>query len=443
MKVKPTLGLIFFSYPDYPRKLVERFIEESLKAVEGIGVGVVEVGRVFDWGDARRVLEGIKGVDVDGVVAVLVSWVEAPNVIAVLREVQGRPILLWSHTMFEEGGELLTLGALPGFGVVKESLAAMGYRFSFLWGMPWEEKVREGVGRFARAAHAATMLSRSKIGLLGYASMGMYTGTIDHVALRSRLGPEIEHLDQYVLVEEMGKVGEDEVEEVIQRIRGEWEFFGEVSESLLETSMRMYLALKRLVKRHGWSAITVKCQYELSRVFGFAPCVPLSMLGDEVTASCEGDIPLLVTQLILHYLTGEPTSYGDVHLIADDHLLLGACGFAPFSMASGKPRVGRHTALYEGLLNSAAYRPGKVTLARLGYRGGEFLLHYGVGEAGPPEPFREVGCPPYPSMRVELYGDHAEFGKNMLSQHYAIVYGDVGEELRELCEILDIKPVRT
>jgi len=202
--------------------------------------------------------------------------------------------------------------------------------------------------------------------------------------------------------------------------------------------------LKKLAEERKWDALTVKCQYELSRYFKLAPCVPLSILGDELPCSCEGDIPLIVTQLMMYYLTGLTTSYGDIHLITDKYLLVGACGFAPFSLAADKPKVGRHTALYEGLLNMSKYKSGVVTLARLAYRKDRgYKMHIATGKAMPPEEFYEVGCPSYPSMKVVLDGDTEHFGQNMMSQHYAIVYKDISEELTELCKLLGIKIIKS
>jgi L-fucose isomerase-like protein len=90
-------------------------------------------------------------------------------------------------------------------------------------------------------------------------------------------------------------------------------------------------------------------------------------------------------------------------------------------------------------LNGSAYHEGFVTLARLASGDGQFKMHVAGGEAVAPPKFHEVGCPTYPIVAVELDGDTGEFMQNLCSQHYAIVYGDVRDQLRELCRILDVR----
>ncbi|HID17663.1 TPA: hypothetical protein EYP26_05155 [Candidatus Bathyarchaeota archaeon] len=420
---------------------MDHFIKESEEAVEAVGIKLAAAGKVAVYKDVEGVLNSLRRSDWDFLIATIVSWVEAPNVIAVLREFPHKPILLWSHTMFKDKDEMLTLGSMPGAGVIRETLEQMGFNFKFIWGMPKEEEVRREIGIFARAAHTVNRLSKSKIGLLGYASMGMYTGTFDHISVRTKIGPEIEHLDQYLVVKKISEVDDKEVEKLVSKVRDLWEISDKVTDDDLKGCMRMYLALKSIVNEFNWDALTVKCQYELSRYFGLAPCVPLSMLGEEVTCSCEGDLPLLITQLMMHYITGEATTYGDVHNIDKKAILLGACGFAPFKLALGKPHVDKHTALYQGLLNTTSYKKGRVTLARLAPDGEGYKMHIATGEAGPPEPFHEVGCPPYPSMRVILDGNAQHFGRHLMSQHYAIVYGDIKKELIEMCNLMNIKVI--
>jgi L-fucose isomerase-like protein len=436
----PRLACVPFGYPDYPRDELERWIAASLEALRGMGLEVLAIPPVVVSSDVDAAVQALRAGEYDAIVALLVSWVEAPLLVSTLRPVRSRPMVLWSHTTYMDGDSRVTLGALPAAGVVRETLEEMGFRFSFVYGMPGEAHLAGLLAPVARAAAAANALSRARIGLFGYACMGMYTGTVDHTQLRAQVGPDIDHLDQYVIVERFQRLTNDEVRDLLPRAAA-WDMSPAVSDADLLKVFRMYAALKALAQENRYDALTVKCQYELSRLFGLAPCMPLSLLGDEMVVSCEGDVPLAASQLILHLLTGDPTSYGDVHHVTADEILFGACGFAPLRYAAGRPLVNKHTALYEGLLNSSPYKEGPVTLARLAAHRGGFKLHIAGGQAVLPPKFHEVGCPPYAFFSVRLDGDTDEFMQRLCSQHYAVAYGDVRAELRALCRLLDIVAV--
>ena len=436
---KPKAALVPFGYPGYPDSYLERFTEESVRALEEVGIDVQCSPIVKVRSDAGEAIKTLREDDFDFLIVMILSWLEAPNVMDVVDEFSNRPILLWSHTMFKEGNEWMTLGPIPAAGVIRQTFEELGLNFKFVYGMPDEEKVRKDISLFARVASVVHRLRHSTIGLLGYASMGMYTACFDHLPLREKLGVEVQHLDQYVVVKKVEEMGDDQVEELVKRAKAEWEIGPGVTDKDLTVSLKMYRALKDLVEEFSWSALQIKCQYELSKIYGYVPCIPISMLGNEVPCSCEGDIPLIVTQLMLHYLTGQIVSYGDIHTVEEDRILLGACGYAPFGLCDGKPKVGKTEVLYEGVANCSLYREGRVTLARLGYRRDRsFKMHIVTGEAEKPRPFREVGCLPYPSMEVILDGSGDDVAQNLASQHYAIAYGDFRKELLELCGHLSI-----
>ena len=436
----PSVLVVPFAYPDYPASTVQGQIDASCRALSAAGLNVACAPAVISADDVPPALQRLRQADYDLILALVVSWVEAPLFVATLRPFFGQPLLLWSHTTFSQDGVGLTLGALPAAGVLRQTLEEMEASFEFVYGMPDDSRLMPRILSFARAAAARRALAEARLGLLGYASMGMYTGTLDHTQLRRQIGPELDHLDQYEVVVAFERVSDAEVQSELARLDG-WEIAPEVAPDDLRRVLRMMIALRRLAAEHRWDGLTVKCQYELSRTFGLAPCLPLSILGDELVCSCEGDVPLLVSQLMLHYLTGEPTSYGDLHALTDSHILWGACGFAPLSYAAGRPRVSKHTALYAGLLNSSPYRPGRVTLARLSAGKGRFRMHLATGEAQLPPPFHEVGCPTYPFVNVAMDGDVHAFMQRIGSQHYAIAYGDVRQELTTLCRLLDVELV--
>ena len=439
-KAEPSLLLLPFAYPDYPRDRVQTHIERSERALRDMGLRVAASLAVVVPDDVPAALAALKTWDYDLIVATLISWVEAPLFVATLRSFFGKPLLLWSHTTFEEGDTRWTMGALPAAGVLRETLEEMRVPFRFVYGMPEEPHLVEQVRIYARAAATARALAVARIGLFGYASMGMYSGTVDHTQLRAQVGPEIEHLDQYLIVKRFEQITDSDARGMLSRRQG-WDVGAAVTEADLLKSLRMYAAIGSLAREHKLDALTIKCQYELSREFGLAPCLPLSLLGDEVVSSCEGDLPLVASQLMLHYLTGEPTSYGDLHHVEGNSIIWGACGFTPLSYAAGCPVINKHTALYEGLLNSSPYKTGPVTLARLAAKGGGFKLHIATGEAVPPPAFRELGCPAYAITRVVMDGDVDHFMQHLGSQHYAIAYGHVAEELRALCDLLGLEAV--
>lgn len=438
---KPRLAYVPFGYPDYPAEVLSRMVHNSLTSLEQMDVEVLPAPPVITLDDVEPARAFLHRETYDAIVLVLVSWVEAPLLIATLRPFRDVPVILWSHTTFMEGDNRVTLGALPAAGVIRETLEEMAFRFCFVYGMPGEALLAQTIIPFSRAAAAVQRLASARIGLYGYASMGMYTGTIDHTRLRSQLGPEIDHVDQYMIVERFNKTADEAIGQYHSRSIG-WNVLPLVTSADMNRTYRMYAAIKSLAEQGQHDALTIKCQYELSRTFGMAPCMPLSMLADEMVVSCEGDIPLIVTQLMLHYLTGTPTSYGDLHHVTERSLLLGACGFAPLSFAATRPVINKHTALYEGILNSSPYKEGVVTLARLSStRSGTFKMHIAGGRSVPGPLFHEVGCPSYPFITVELDGNVGEFMQCICSQHYAIVYGDVRRELQELCHLLGVKVV--
>jgi len=439
---KPKAVLVPFGYPGYPQELLERFTEESEKVVKNLQIDLTTTPIVKVLSDIPSAQKLLRERDYDFIIALILSWIEAPQVIETLKEYFSKPILLWSHTMFKEKGERLTLGPIPGVGVIRETLEEMEANFKFIWGMPKEKKVQDQISSFAKVASTIHQLSHSRIGLLGYISMGMYTAAFDHLSLRKRIGPEIDQLDQYVLIKKIEEIKPERVKRLINQVKKEWNIAKAVTPQDLDITLKMYLALKDLVKEFNWSAVNIKCQYELSKYYKHTPCVPLSMLGDELPCSCEGDIPLITTQLIMYYLSGATATYCDIHTIEENRLLMGACGYAPFSLGKGKAKVDRTTVLYEGLANCTIYREGEVTLARLAYtKDREYKMHIAKGQAHQAEPFHEVGCLPYPSMEVTLEGSGEEFGQQLMSQHYSVVYADIQKELLELCRLFKIKPI--
>jgi L-fucose isomerase-like protein len=443
--VKPAgrLVVVPFGYPFYPRALVDEQVERSRAALGALDPQVTET--VFTRADALRVRDRVRVENPDLVVAALVSWIEAPILFDALRDWFGRPLLVWGHTTLELEGRTQTIGAPVAAGVVKQSLADFGVPFEVVTGAPGTAAVPDRAGVLLRAAAADNALRDSRLGLIGYPALGMYTATLDHITCRKVFGPEIVHADQYQVVRRMQEAAPDEVAAEAAVLRGRVRMGEGVTAADLETSSRMLLALRGIVRDQEMHAVTVKCQYELSQQFGFTACVPLSVLGEEMPVSCEGDILTTLTEMVLHHLGVGPVAYADIHEVREDRVRAAACGFAPFALCRDEDRsVSRwEWEAFNGISNSSTLRTGAVTLARISRDGAGFKLHAATGRSVGQSAWNEVGCPRYPGADIVLDGSAARFGEELVSNHYAFSYGNVLAELEAYARLKGIRLVVT
>ena len=131
--------------------------------------------------------------------------------------------------------------------------------------------------------------------------------------------------------------------------------------------------------------------------------------------------------------------------VVEGRLLVGACGFSPFSLSDKKDRYISKWGwdAYSGLFNSSEIMKGKFTLARISRDGSGFKMHLSTGESVGRSEWNEIGCPVYPGTDVVLDGDAEQFAREIVSNHYAMVRGDVREELLLMCKWLGMRYVET
>jgi L-fucose isomerase-like protein len=375
----------------------------------------------------------------------LVSWIEAPHIVDTLKMLPGTPLILWSHTTIEHEGRKQTLGAFVAAGVVKQTLEDFEIPFEFVYGKPDDTRVLRVIEETAVVSEAIRKLRNTRLGLFGYPALGMYTGTVDHIALKKAFGPEIVHIDQYQLVHRAAQEREGDVPAMRNDMEKNFALGEGVAVEDLRQSLRLYRALKGLASEHELDAVTVKCQYEMSQLYKHTPCVALSLLGNELTVSCEGDLLTLLSQMILHLLTEQVVTYVDIHEVLEDRILVGCCGFCPFSL-SDKPdrRIGKWGwDAFSGLLNSSPLKRGRVTLARVSRDKGGFKLHAASGSSAGKSDWREVGCPAFPGADVVMDGNPGRFAQALVSNHYALVYGDATSKLERFCRLMNVRYICT
>ena len=98
--------------------------------------------------------------------------------------------------------------------------------------------------------------------------------------------------------------------------------------------------------------------------------------------------------------------------------------------------------LNQGILNVSKVKPGTVTMSRLVYKNGKYIMHLLLGDGKTPPKWEECGWDaPAPQLSaLEIFlPDVENFAQNVACQHYIISYGDNRAAIRDLCTILGIE----
>jgi L-fucose isomerase-like protein len=357
------------------------------------------------------------------------------------------PIIIWGPEGFAHASEWDLRGFLESEGA--EAYSPLG---------PSEcDKVVRIIGTPAR-------LKRSKALVFGDIPIqSPISSCWDSELIQRRVGVEIEQLPTSLLLQELDKVDIEEGERVFQ----EWKETIEAIEGPSETEMvevaRLYVALKRLVQRHDADAVTLawfhKLEWKREGTKGvIPPCLPLAFLLDEgIIAGCEGDLNVLLSMMILNYVSGNAPIMGNIYLHPplptvddrkvprpepdledikgniDKNLITLSHGVIPLSMCDSRFVVEDYHGQERGVTGYChLVEDEPVTLARMSSDLSKLLVIRGHLR----KCVDSVICRFTAWIEVE---DVAAVAHNVFSFHHAMVYGDHTEALKAVGRKLGMK----
>lgn len=201
------------------------------------------------------------------------------------------------HTETEGPYILLTT---PGYNSLAAAMEIMGYlqengkKGEILHGSM--EKISERLRVLIRVAQAKEKLRHMRLGCFGTPG-GLIASEADSSALKAAGGMELVIYSLDELIEEYKKGGYPQ-----NPYTEELKAKGHNSEET-EKALRVYGALKRLIKKYDLHAVSVKC-FDLLGSIHTTGCLALAILNAEgIPAACEGDQKSLISMAILNALT--------------------------------------------------------------------------------------------------------------------------------------------
>jgi L-fucose isomerase-like protein len=344
-----------------------------------------------------------------------------------------------------------TVGGLVLHGGLKE----VGIRHRFVYGRYEDPKEIERITSYCRASHMKNILNQSTIGTFGGRGMGQTCGVADPSQWMKVFGVDIDSRDTTELVETARRFTAEEVDEARTTIQ---KYFQEPipREEADDRSIRLYLALKKLVAKEGFDFYTIQSFPGLGDVYSATCFAQSMMLEDGVGTSTLGDFNTAMTVKLLTDLSSEPVYYGDLQHIdkSNNEIKIIGDGACPPSLAGklGPAGFAQHGIPTEGeaggLSVKLVCKIGEGVLARLGRDDGKFemvITRCSIFE--PPADTlearkNECGIPFWPHGFVTAHCDSDALLETWNNEYAVLGYGaHLYEDLVAFCELTGISAI--
>ncbi len=448
-KLTPRAAFAGFGEVNTPPEFIGPRCKAAADELRKLGITVFEAPIVNDdpaGKMAAAASDAMKAMDFDVLVLCVAGWIPTWAVVKTIEAFKHKPMLLWGLSGWRENGHFVTTADQAGTTALRLPLQQMGFNIRYLVNFKDSAPRYEEAADFIFAAAAAENLKDSVVGMCGYRDMRLYGTLYDGTALKTVVGPEIEHFDLYELNELSEKLDPAEIAEKSAFMRDNWEFTRQPQPGTIEASVKLALAMRDKIKDRGYEAFSFCDVDGVKRLLNFAPAGALTLLHQliDIPTVPENDSYGAITQMIMHKLTGEVPAYMEYYEFTRDSAIMGVPDYVPPCVVDGKVTVMPNAfgSFGEGLLNVSKVRTGKVTLARLAMVDGQYVMHATLANAVTPEKWEEAGwappAPQLPSLEMKFGYDSDEFLQDIMGQHYIVSYGDWMNRLAEFCAIKGI-----
>jgi L-fucose isomerase-like protein len=430
----------------------EKIINDSKKALTDCGIELIEHETIIATKqEAREAFRKMKADEgIDGVILFSGTWVWAGNLIGAVRDYANsdKAVIIWTHPG-SQGWR--PVGGLVLNGALKE----VGIEHKFIYGSADSKKDVDAVVSYCKAAHLKNYLNMTTIGVFGGRGMGQTCGVADPAQWMRVFGIDIDSRDTTQLIKRAKDISEDKISKLLPRLKKLFEELPEMND-VSKRSIRLYLALKDIVKDEGFDFYTIQSFPGLGDDYSATCFAQSMMLEDGIPTSTLSDFNTLMTVILLTKLSKERVYYGDLQHIDKENkeIKIIGDGAVPPSLAGGleKAHFAEHGIPTEGsaggLSVSLVCKPGEGVLARMGRNNGEFemvITRCTVFEP-PVEELKkrkeESGIPFWPHAFVKVHCDIEELLNNWKNEYACLGYGSsLYNEIIDFCEIMGIKVI--
>lgn len=293
------------------------------------------------------------------------------------------------------------------------------------------EEVKESIKNFEkyRAKYyklkdKISLLNGERLGLIGKSSNWLIASDVDYHLAKEKLGVDIIDISFDELLLEIDKIDEKNVD--VSKFRKDENKIISLKE--IKKAYKIYLALKNIVKRYSLSGLSLRC-FDLLSTYHSTGCLALALLNSEgIISSCEGDIPSLLSMMILFKATSSLAFQCNPSYIniKENYMYLAHCTL-PLKMAASYV-FDTHFESGIGLGIHGEFKEGPITIFKLAPSLDKFILEEGLIEKNM---YRNDLCR---SQIKVLLKDAKLFISSPLGNHLLISYSHLKDKLLPLLE---------
>ncbi len=407
-------------------------VRRSAQALRDAGLEVAEEKLIIATKEeAKQVILPLARDDsVDCLVLFSGTWVWAAHMAGALREFAktGKGIVVWTYP----GSQ----GWRPVGGLVlKAALKELGIPHRFVYGAAEDPAEVARIVDYCQASALKNRLQMTTLGAFGGRGMGQTCGTADPSQWMKTFGIDIDSRDTTELVSTAKEVTKEELDDAFDLISRKFTEQPERS-AMTERSVRLYLALKKLLRKYDYRYYTIQSFPGLADDYTATCFAQSMMLEDGVPTSTLSDFNTALTSILITYLSQDPPYYGDLQCLdkASKEVKIIGDGAVPPSLANRHgARFAEHGIATEGaaggLSVSLVCKAGEGVLGRVCRVDGRFRLvitRCRVYEPGDEEinaRRKECGIPFWPHAFLKVNCDVDRLMEHWDNEYACLGYG--------------------
>ena len=257
-------------------------------------------------------------------------------------------------------------------------------------------------------------LNNTNLGVIGEPSDWLIASRVDYSEAKKRFGVNLIDITTQELKEEISKG-------MIEDIPHEQELLKmDFNQEVMKGALEIYSGLKRIINKYNLSGFTLRC-FDLLEEYKNTACLAFALLNEEgIIAACEGDVPSLLTMMLVKSITGKASFMANPSRIDIRELkILFAHCTVPLNMCK-KYELMTHFESDMGIGIRGELDLGKVTICKIAPNLKDFLCVSGDAK-------ENLTLPNYCRTQISVKVDNEvmfEFLKEIFGNHVIISYGD-------------------